>query len=251
MNYNPDLNWVRLPLTHGNNFRELGGYPAEDGRMIKYHRFIRASSTSHLDEEDIAFLRAYGVVADIDLRSEAECYASPDKMNNTDGILYKIIPFSGDMKVDTDNLAYQQVTLSMAKLYIRDMIEQHEAIRNIFTFIAHAPEGCILFHCHAGKDHTGILAMLLMYLAGADKEDCMTNYEQSFSNLRRGSIFFASHLANQSDPDYSEFLYSKPDTILQVYEFIERKYAGIMPYLLDCGVSWDDIQLVKSRLLDD
>ncbi len=250
MTYDPSLNWQRLPLSGGNNFREIGGYPTEDGRMIRYHRFIRASSTSHLTEEDIAFLKEFGVVADIDLRSEGEAASSPDRLAGVEGIDYRIIPFAGKARVDTDNLAYQSITLSMTKLYVRDMIEQHAAVKAIFDYIAKAPEGCILFHCHAGKDRTGILAMLLMYLAGADREDCMTNYEQSFSNLRRGSVFFASHLANQDDPDFTEFLYSKPDTILQVYEFIERKYAGILPYLLDCGIEWDDIMAVKSRLLD-
>ncbi len=248
--YDCTLNWTRLPLENGNNFREIGGYPGDDEKIIRYHRFVRASSTSSLTDDDIAFLKGYGVVADIDLRSKAEIASSPDRLNGVDGIEYRVIPFSGNQPVDTDNLAYQRLTLSISKLYVREMIEQTDAVRDIFNYIAHAPEGCILFHCHAGKDRTGVLAMLLMYLAGADKEDCMSNYEQSYSNLRRGNIFYVSHLMDPGDEDSAEFLFSRPDTIMECYEFIENKYAGVLPYLYDCGVSEQDILKVKSRLLD-
>ncbi len=247
--YNYKENWIRLPLKTGNNFREIGGYPGEDGKMIQWHRFVRASSTSRLSGEDIEFLKGYGVVADIDLRSPEEAEGSKDLLAGMDWVDYRILSLSGCREVHTDNLAYQSLTLSIAKLYVRDMIEQHDAIRSIFEYIAHAPKGCILFHCHAGKDRTGILAMLLMYLAGADHEDCMTNYEQSYSNLRRGNL--RSHLVNSEDEDYAEFLFSRPDTILQCLRYIDAKYAGVFPYLLDCGISEADILKVKSRLLDE
>nr|WP_280949466.1 tyrosine-protein phosphatase [Halalkalibacter urbisdiaboli] len=34
-----------------------------------------------------------------------------------------------------------------------------------------------MFHCAAGKDRTGILARLLLCLAGVEKKDILSNYE--------------------------------------------------------------------------
>ena len=126
--YDCTLNWTRLPLENGNNFREIGGYPGDDEKIIRYHRFVRASSTSSLTGNDIAFLKGYGVVADIDLRSKAEIASSPDRLNGVEGIEYRVLPFSGNQPVDTDNLAYQRLTLSISKLYVREMIEQTDAV---------------------------------------------------------------------------------------------------------------------------
>lgn len=36
--------------------------------------------------------------------------------------------------------------------------------------------GCTLFHCRAGKDRTGVIAMLLLGLAGVSDEDIVADY---------------------------------------------------------------------------
>lgn len=41
-----------LPIKHGYNFRDLGGYQTSDGHTVKWHRLIRSGALNNLDEQD-------------------------------------------------------------------------------------------------------------------------------------------------------------------------------------------------------
>lgn len=59
-----------LPLQGAYNVRDLGGYPAKDGKLTKRKAFLRADSLADLTADDRIFLYDYGVRLVIDLRSE-------------------------------------------------------------------------------------------------------------------------------------------------------------------------------------
>ena len=46
--------------------------------------------------------------------------------------------------------------------------------------------GCSLFHCRAGKDRTGVVAMLLLGLAGVDDEFIVEDYRVTQDYMGRG-----------------------------------------------------------------
>ena len=50
--------------------------------------------------------------------------------------------------------------------------------------IAEAPQA-VLFHCTAGKDRTGVVAALLLWLAGVSEEDILADYIVSGPYLQR------------------------------------------------------------------
>ena len=47
-------------------------------------------------------------------------------------------------------------------------------------------DGCSLFHCRAGKDRTGVIAMLLLNLAGVDDEYIVADYAVTQRYMGRG-----------------------------------------------------------------
>ena len=51
---------------------------------------------------------------------------------------------------------------------------------------AFGQDGCTLFHCRAGKDRTGVVAMLLLGLAGVSDEDIVADYAATQRYLGRG-----------------------------------------------------------------
>ena len=65
-----------LPIKHGYNFRDLGGYQTSDGHTVKWHRLIRSGALNNLDEQDQEALVAIPVTVDIDLRSKPEITAA-------------------------------------------------------------------------------------------------------------------------------------------------------------------------------
>ena len=54
------------------NFRDLGGYPAGDGRRTRWGRLFRSDTLHELTEADVGVLRSLGLATMIDLRTARE-----------------------------------------------------------------------------------------------------------------------------------------------------------------------------------
>ncbi|RND00382.1 tyrosine-protein phosphatase [Lysinibacillus halotolerans] len=238
---NAKLNWVRLPIASLENCRELGGYSTKFGQQTKWHSFIRSSDMSKLTQEEITFLKEYGVKTVIDLRGEDEVELHKNPLANADFCHYYNIPFITE-RVSDITISTEKV--SMGDFYV-DLLEQkNTSLKEIFNTIDQAEEGCIVFHCAAGKDRTGILAMLLLGIAGVEKKDIVSNYEVTYSNLE--SI---QQKDNQFGKIPREFMYSNRDYILRAYEYILHTYQSIDQFLMEKGVEQAVISRVKKRLI--
>lgn len=234
------LNWIRLPLEHVENCRELGGYQTAYNQQTKWHTFIRSSDMSLLTQEDIKFLKDYGVRTVIDLRNTNEVLTYPNPLSEEAFCHYYNIPFIDD---DVYEAVLSQLDRSLGDFYI-DLLEQDYPIRQIFNTIAKADEGCIVFHCMAGKDRTGIIAMLLLGLAEVDTKDIASNYEVSYTNLE--SIHGREKLYEIIP---KEVFYSNRYYILQAYHYILEKYQSVNQYLLDKGIKQDAIDQIKYQFI--
>ncbi len=242
-----ELDWNRLPLEGASNVRDLGGYPTAGGGMTRYHRFLRSDWLVGLTEGDCAFLRGYGVVAVIDLRDPREVEGEPDRPIGPD-VRSANFPL---LQLDISNdemmrMIYEDYRPSFSQLY--DMIlASRDGIANCFRFIAEAPEGCILFHCMAGKDRTGILAMLLMALAGCDKWDCVSSYVQSQLHMMRNDGY-AADFERQEGLERENFCASPAYAIEHAWDVVETA-GGVVAFLHGCGIDYETIEAVKARLV--
>ena len=50
-----------LNLAGASNFRDLGGYPATDGRRVRWRQIFRSNHLGHLTAADIETLRPLGL----------------------------------------------------------------------------------------------------------------------------------------------------------------------------------------------
>ncbi|QGQ44108.1 tyrosine-protein phosphatase [Metabacillus sediminilitoris] len=238
---NAKLNWVRLPINSLENCRELGGYSTEYGQQTTWHSFLRSSDMSKLTREDIVFLKEYGVRTVIDLRGEDEIETHKNPLAEEDFCEYHNIPFITERVSDITLSSYE---VSMGDFYI-DLLEQkNDQVKRIFDAIDQAEEGCIVFHCAAGKDRTGILAMLLLGLAGVEKKDIVSNYEVTYTNLE--SI---QQIENPYGNIPNEYMYSNRDYILRAYKYILHTYQSVDQFLMAKGVGQDVIDRVKGRFI--
>lgn len=236
-------NWIRLPLKGADNVRELGGLPAMDGRQTAWHRFLRADQLAGLTAEDMELLLSYGVKTVIDLRSASEAAVHPDSPQLLKHVEYYRIPFMEADLSPQGQARLADIPQDLGVMYLA-LLKKKEVIRQLFTRMELAPEGCILFHCTAGKDRTGVLALMLLMLAGADRQDCLTNYIQSFINLTRNERF-----TQLSQNGYHSLIRSDAEDITAPYDYIESFPQGIRGFLWDCGVSASCMEHVKERCL--
>ena len=238
----------RLHLDGAFNVRDLGGYPTVNGGFTNHRRFLRADGLGRLSKWDAKLLRSYGVSAVLDLRDEAESQQLPNVSLGKD-VLCANVPLLGFNAADMEQLEKMFAADEFDLTYVYGRIlENYEGIRACFKFIADAPEGCVLFHCAAGKDRTGILAMLLLSLAGVDKWDIVSDYVQSWPNLMRDEAFREDWL-DSSKGTFRQGMRSDPQTISYAIDLIDYDHGGVEGYLLECGVSDDEVALVRQRLL--
>lgn len=233
--------WVRLPLERAYNVRELGGLPTMDGRQTLWRAFLRSDDISKLTDADITTLLDYGVNTVIDLRSKSEVTNQPDRLGEENDVTNINLSFMQETDLSPQGIENMS-KIEMGDMYI-EMLKRHEIVGAIFTAIAQAQPGCILFHCAAGKDRTGVLAMLLLMLAGVDKRDCINNYAQTYQNLLRDERFLSALGENITLP----MLESRPEYLEKAYTYIESN-GGITTYLKSCGLSEELLDIINERL---
>lgn len=247
-----ELNWQRLPLEGACNVRDLGGYPVGI-RQTKWHAFLRGDNLSHLTEDDEQFLYDYGVRTVIDLRSDEEVKHEPDQLVTRPDLSFIHVALGQTDYSDTEVLnELQKKALSQGfkiESVYDDIFDNTKALRAIFRSIAMEPEDtAILFHCNAGKDRSGIIAMLLLMLAGVSHEDCIGNYILSYSNIYESKEGKAE--LDRAPEEVHELVYLMQNTLGgYIYDTIEA-LGGARTFLEEkCNVSDKEVGRVKQRLL--
>ena len=178
---------AQLPFEGGDNFRELGGYAADEGKTVKWGQIFRGIPTSLLQSDaDRKLLDSLGLRLILDLRSEAEAAKQPDYV--PDGA--RLVRICGLCHSDGSEIAFSpedkekllQGRLdedhNMADAMYQQMLFGNKAFKELFRALE-AGETPILFHCSAGKDRTGVAAMLILLALGASDEVISADFVQS------------------------------------------------------------------------
>lgn len=173
-----DLNRT-LELKGARNVRDLGGHPycTEEGTTgeTAFGAFLRAGSLGGLRGADFARLDRYGLRRVIDVRSNFELKHWPDPFANNKhpGVEYLHIPMLDQLN---SSGMRGHIPACMYDVYQSLLDDDAESIAQVFHALDLEGPGCVLFHCRAGKDRTGVIAMLLLGLAGVSDRDIVRDY---------------------------------------------------------------------------
>ena len=178
---------TQLPFEGGNNFRELGGYIADEGKTIKWGQIFRGIPTALLSSDaDRKLLDSLNLRLILDLRSEEEAAKQPDYV--PDGA--RLVRICGLCHPDGTEIAFSPADKekllkgrldedhNMADAMYEQMLFGNKAFKELFRALE-AGETPILFHCSAGKDRTGVAAMLILLALGASEEVIAKDFLQS------------------------------------------------------------------------
>ena len=218
------------------NIRDMGGFATNLGGNTRFRAFIRADNLARLSEEGKDTLIAYGIATIIDLRSAYELKIDPPPFAQpnarTDYPKYINTPFLNED--DEDAIKKLDQMKSLVEMYHWMLDKFQKNVGTAMTQIANATgKGSILFHCHAGRDRTGIVAAFLLLLAGVDKQVVADDYALSNQYIQ---------------PTYTRTLYKEPEVMLETIEYLEQKYGGVSSYLLQAGVTQEELQMLVSHL---
>lgn len=261
----------RLNLKKLNNTRDLGGLPAADGKKLRYGRLIRSGRLYKLPKSTVKKLEEMGVDTVIDMRTEKECQEYPSYPLN--GATYYHLPL---MCTATRGITHEK---SMARTMMEEskrlknefgtapeyMMKMYEIIlfseepqKNLKKFfeLAINEEKCMLWHCSAGKDRTGIAAMLLEWVLGVDEQTIIADYVASDRFQRRLRLPQRIGLVIAPLPRrFKLFLYAqmkaKPEYVTGAMQSIKDKYGTVEAYFNEAlGIDEKQIQLLKDKYLE-
>ena len=261
----------RLRLQKLNNTRDLGGFPVADGRRIKFCKLIRSGRLYKLPKLTRSYLENIGVTTVIDMRIERERLDYPDSVLN--GARQVILPL---VIAEAAGITY---TKSLAKVwreeskriatefgtadaYMQDVYERilfdersQKTLKKFFDLVM-ADENCILWHCSAGKDRTGIAAMLLESVLGVDEELIIADYVASnrFQRKKR-TLQKAGLLILPVSRNFKKVLYAlmiaKPEYIKHAIDTVKKRYGSIVEYCKQVlGLTDENIEFLKDKYLE-
>jgi len=83
----------RIPLAGAANFRDLGGYPTQDGRRVRWRRLFRSDRLAELSPADVDVLRELGITTVFDLRTADELDRHGTSPLYEHGVIHRHVPF--------------------------------------------------------------------------------------------------------------------------------------------------------------
>jgi protein-tyrosine phosphatase len=247
---------TRIELDGALNLRDVGGWDA-DGGVVAHGQLFRSDRLSELSDADLARFDELGVRTVIDLRHGHEVDDAPSKLWATVDHHHNIpmtgdsvqprtfleMAFSGEMDGITD--------VDVGEIYI-GMLTRHATDfgRAINLAVSLAPS---LFHCTAGKDRTGLFAMLVLGSLGVSDDDVLTDFTLS-------NVYRAEQRIEQLAPlfaergldveDYRPALSAPQRALEMAIEWVGVTYGGPADYLVRvAGMSDDDLATMRSKLI--
>ena len=239
------------------NLRDLGGWPTASGEhVVARSTLYRSDRLSDLSPADHDVLDALGIVTVIDLRYEAEAAQHPSVLWS--GVENHVsIPMGGEfadqrsfieraLDGDFDDISDADIGESYIEFLTDHATEFGTAIDTL------ADGGPALFHCTAGKDRTGLLAMLMLRTVGVD--DATVLHDFTLSNEYRAERRMAQlePIFTERGLDIENFrpALSAPGPALHTaMTWIDETHGSTATYLVEsCGMA-DPVERLGRRLL--
>lgn len=280
-------NWTQRPRWQKQikgviNFRDFGGYPVQEKKGMKrlwikpgiLYRCGKLDGASDADKQAIADL---GIKQVYDMRSGSELHPA-DTNNETglfeglpgSGIVTTHVPLFTDAQYNPEALARRfrdYAGNSFDKTY-REILDAGVSSGNfklMLEWIRDHPNTPFLFHCSAGKDRTGIFAMILLLLLGVDKDTIAHEYELTTLGYapERERVIAASRAGQAvhkwdkkftgiTASGWANLLSSRYEVMVDTINMFEKKYGGARHFLKNVvGLKEEDLERIRSNLLYD
>jgi protein-tyrosine phosphatase len=173
-----------VPLEGGVNFRDLGGYPTVDGGRVRWGLAFRSGALHRLTAADVAILSRLGLRVVYDLRTDPECDLAPSVL--LDGVRFERLAIGGDAartrELTAPVLEGRPADIAsdfLERLYPAMAEAAAPSFGRLLTRLAEPGGLPALFHCAAGKDRTGLSAVLLLSVLGVDEAAILDDYQLS------------------------------------------------------------------------
>jgi hypothetical protein len=222
------------------NVRDLGGLPAAGGRRTRWGAVVRADAVDRLTTSGWDALRAHGVRTIIDLRNADEL--RPDVALRPPDVATLHLALDGI----EDTEFWDHWKEQAPPLYYGPFLGRFAGrVVDVVGAVAKARPGGVLIHCVGGRDRTGLVAMLLLAVAGVSADDIADDHALSAERL-------VAMYARSGEPDQGAIIdgfLEREGTTARELILTTLASLDVEDYLRAAGLHDDDLAAVRDRLL--
>ncbi|KAK1585627.1 tyrosine phosphatase [Colletotrichum navitas] len=234
------------------NTRDIGQVP---GSAVRPGFAFRSGSLEAIGEPGASVIaKQLGIRTIFDLRSgdERERYPEPE----IPGVANDWIPTPYNNKVDMNDFASGGGEEGYCKMYMGIIEVYAPTFKAILEHVRDRPDEPFLFHCALGRDRTGIVAEMLLFLAGSDGDTLTLDYMMT----RIGSEPLRDVLLERAvqdnavangieDPTFQNLCNLRVSTWELFVKQVKGQYGGFDGYVTErLGFSKDDLELIRNNL---
>jgi protein tyrosine/serine phosphatase len=236
------------------NVRDLGGIPTEDGGQTRLGQMIRSDNIRGLTDDGWRTLARHGVVRIVDLRWPEEIAQDPPRDVEVEVVHVSVLgPNLAESRdflrsLDAHVDAVDDITDHYAWSYVEFLERNRERFGQALAAVAEA-DGPVVIHCMGGKDRTGLVAALLLRLAGASRDEIGRDYSLSAENLAERTAAWLADAPTEHERVRLAKLSATPAAAMaSVVGEIEDRYGSVEGYLAAAGLRSDQIERLRERL---
>jgi protein-tyrosine phosphatase len=236
------------------NVRDLGGIPTDDGGNTQFGAVIRSDNLGALTPDGWRAIARHGVVRIVDLRWPEERAQDPPRDSGIEVVHVSVLgpSFVDGMEwfhtLDDHVDLVEDVADHYAYSYVEFLERNARRFADALAAIADA-DGPVVIHCMGGKDRTGLVAALLLRLAGVSLDEIGLDYARSESNLAATLARWLAEAPTPDDRRRREKLSRTPATaMVRVIREIEDRHGSVAAYLEGAGLPADQLARLRKRL---
>ncbi|GAA2928760.1 tyrosine-protein phosphatase [Microbacterium luteolum] len=232
-----------LDIDGVNNVRDVGGIPAEGGR-IRSGVLLRSGQLSGVTSAGAAALQG-SIQHIVDLRDGEEVAAEPTEIEGPETTHLPL--FLGSVR------SFFEADTSLDDLYLHLLEESGERLVEAIRIIAAGEP--TLVHCTVGKDRTGVTVALALSAVGADREAVIADYALTESQLpAQRSQRIAAYLRSQHPEAVHAVALAtqSPAPVMRnLLEQIDERWGSAAGYLRAKGMTDAELAALKRALVEE
>jgi protein-tyrosine phosphatase len=219
------------------NLRDVGGYPAGEGRQTRWRTLYRSDSLDRLPERSQRELLDLGLRCVIDLRWPHELIDAPSVFARSDRVHYVHLSLWPD----------DAPPAGLVEGYVRALDTRGDVVAMVARALLE-PDGLpAVIGCAAGVDRTGLSIALLLSAVGVPADVVAADYGMSVDTYAatEGATGFGTDW--RSRPVTLDCV---PDYMLQALDHVERRHGGARGLLRNHGLAKEELDRLTELLTE-
>ncbi|KAJ7682717.1 protein-tyrosine phosphatase-like protein [Mycena polygramma] len=244
-----------VPIAGVINVRDLGGLPSQvyPNQVTRPRYLYRSAELSGITEEGKAQFKELGISQVFDLRSDTEIAKYNSPLPEIEGVSISHVPVFKKDDYSPEMMAKRYQLYASGKTEILD--HGGRAFSLILRHVRDKPNEPCIFHCTAGKDRTGVIAAILLKLAGVANDAIAEDYALTRIGREPARAMIIERLSKEplfaSNNEAALNMFSCRNITMSAFlDLLDTKYSSVEGYVKRyCDLTDEDIVTIRRNIL--